>query len=91
MTDIHKKTAAQLFDVPEEKVSPAQRRMAATVNFAALYGDGGPRLREIRSKAKFQRFDAISLHAAAVQDNAARTTQEVEKKTDVSEDGFSST
>jgi DNA polymerase I len=36
--DIHTATAATLFDVPLEAVSPHQRRVAKTTNFAILYG-----------------------------------------------------
>ncbi len=36
--DIHAATAAQLFKVPLAEVTPDQRRLAKTVNFAVLYG-----------------------------------------------------
>ncbi len=36
--DIHAATAAQLFKVPLGEVTPDQRRLAKTVNFAVLYG-----------------------------------------------------
>lgn len=36
--DIHAATAAQLFKVPLGDVTPDQRRLAKTVNFAVLYG-----------------------------------------------------
>ena len=36
--DIHAATAAQLFSVPLDEVTPEQRRLAKTVNFAVLYG-----------------------------------------------------
>jgi DNA polymerase-1 len=36
--DIHAATAAQLFHVPLDQVTPDQRRLAKTVNFALLYG-----------------------------------------------------
>ena len=36
--DIHSATASQLFKVPLEEVTPDQRRLAKTVNFAVLYG-----------------------------------------------------
>ncbi|MDP3685936.1 MAG: DNA polymerase I, partial [bacterium] len=38
--DIHAETAAFAFDVPLEKVTPAQRRVAKTLNFGVLYGMG---------------------------------------------------
>jgi DNA polymerase-1 len=36
--DIHASVAAQIFGVPEEEVTPEQRRIAKTVNFGVLYG-----------------------------------------------------
>lgn len=36
--DIHRRTAAHLFSVPEEQVRPAQRAAAKTVNFSIIYG-----------------------------------------------------
>ncbi len=36
--DIHAATAAQLFRIPLRQVTPDQRRLAKTVNFAVLYG-----------------------------------------------------
>ncbi|MEK9130657.1 MAG: DNA polymerase I [Patescibacteria group bacterium] len=38
--DIHKRTAAEIFEIDEDKVTHAQRRAAKTVNFAVLYGMG---------------------------------------------------
>lgn len=36
--DIHTTTAAALFGVPEEQVTPEMRRRAKTINFAVIYG-----------------------------------------------------
>ncbi len=36
--DIHASTAAALFDIPLEEVTPDQRRFAKTVNFGLIYG-----------------------------------------------------
>ena len=38
--DVHRQTAAVIFDVPVEDVSAGQRAQAKTVNFATLYGQG---------------------------------------------------
>jgi DNA polymerase-1 len=38
--DVHRQTAAVIFDVPVETVSPEQRGQAKTINFATLYGQG---------------------------------------------------
>lgn len=36
--DIHAGTAARIYDIPVEKVTPDQRRAAKTINFSVLYG-----------------------------------------------------
>ena len=38
--DVHAATAAQLFDTPIERVTADQRRVAKTVNFGIMYGQG---------------------------------------------------
>lgn len=38
--DIHRATAARVFDVPYDKVDGDQRRAAKTINFAIIYGAG---------------------------------------------------
>jgi DNA polymerase-1 len=38
--DVHRSTAALIFDVSEEDVSPSQREWAKTVNFGIMYGMG---------------------------------------------------
>ncbi len=38
--DIHKLTAANVFDVPLEKVTPDMRRIAKTLNFGIIFGMG---------------------------------------------------
>lgn len=42
--DIHAKTAAEMFKIPLEEVSPDQRRAAKTINFGVLYGMSAHRL-----------------------------------------------
>ena len=42
--DLHKRTAAGLFGVPEEKVTDEQRQTAKVVNFSIVYGGGVPTL-----------------------------------------------
>jgi DNA polymerase-1 len=39
-TDIHRVTASQVFDVPEELVTPLMRSRAKAVNFGIVYGIG---------------------------------------------------
>jgi len=36
--DIHAATAARIFNLPEDQVTPSQRRDAKTINFSVLYG-----------------------------------------------------
>jgi DNA polymerase-1 len=36
--DIHARTASELFEVPEDDVTPDMRRIAKTVNFGVIYG-----------------------------------------------------
>ena len=38
--DIHRQTAALIFDVPVESVTPEMRGRAKTINFATIYGQG---------------------------------------------------
>jgi DNA polymerase-1 len=38
--DVHRQTAAVIFDVPIERVTAEQRARAKTINFATLYGQG---------------------------------------------------
>ncbi len=38
--DVHRDTAALIFDVPTSRVTPAMRAQAKTVNFATIYGQG---------------------------------------------------
>lgn len=44
--DIHKMTAAEIYNVPLEKVTPELRRAAKTLNFGVLYGMGSQALSE---------------------------------------------
>jgi DNA polymerase I len=46
--DVHRRTAARIFGVPTDKVTPKQRDRAKTINFGVIYGMGPTRLaREI--------------------------------------------
>ncbi|MDO4872109.1 MAG: DNA polymerase I [bacterium] len=42
--DIHLKTAASMFNLPLEEISPSQRRAAKVINFGVLYGMSAHRL-----------------------------------------------
>ena len=43
-TDVHKATAALIFGVPQEEVTPQMRRTAKTINFGVIYGMSAFRL-----------------------------------------------
>ena len=43
-TDVHKATAALIFGVPQEEVTPQMRRTAKTINFGVIYGISAFRL-----------------------------------------------
>ena len=67
--DIHRQTAAIIFGVPIESVSPEMRGRAKTINFATIYGQGAHALsRQLRIEfaearafiaAYFERFQGI--------------------------------
>lgn len=42
--DVHRRTAALIFNVPEKEVRPDQRRIAKTINFGVMYGMSAFRL-----------------------------------------------
>jgi len=42
--DVHRRTAAKIFGVPPEEVTPEQRARAKTINFGVIYGMGPTRL-----------------------------------------------
>ncbi len=67
--DIHRQTAAIIFSVPVDTVSPEMRARAKTINFATIYGQGAHALsRQLRIEfaearafiaAYFERFQGI--------------------------------
>ena len=78
--DVHAATAAKIFRVPLENVTPEQRRMAKTANFGIMYGISSfglsQRLRCSRSEAKsliddyFASFPSIRGFMDGVLENA---------------------
>ncbi|GAB6036687.1 DNA polymerase I [Fundidesulfovibrio butyratiphilus] len=78
--DIHTRTAALLFDASPEKITPAQRRQAKTINFGLLYGMGPQKLgRELGltlARAKdfiakyFERLSTLKAYYQQVVDQA---------------------
>lgn len=45
--DVHRRTASRLFGVALEAVTPAQRQVGKTVNFATIYGQGATALAQL--------------------------------------------
>ncbi len=45
--DVHRRTASELFHVPFEEVTAAQRGVGKTINFATIYGQGATALSQI--------------------------------------------
>lgn len=59
--DIHRATAARVFEVPYEEVTDDQRRQAKTVNFSIIYGAGSTNLSQ---QLDIPRKEATELIAA---------------------------
>ena len=57
--DIHRATAAQLYNVPLEAVTPAQRGNAKTVNFAVLYGSSAQGLSQRTEMSRSESMEFI--------------------------------
>jgi len=80
--DIHRETAALIFDLPVAAVTPDMRNRAKTINFATLYGQGAhalsQQLRITHAEAKefidqyFARFTGVRAYLDATVE-AART------------------
>lgn len=58
--DIHTKTAADVFKVPMDKVTKAQRRAAKTINFGVLYGMSAKGLAEQTKMPVYEAAQFIS-------------------------------
>ena len=62
--DIHRSTAAQIFDVPEREVTADQRRAMKTINFGVLYGMSAFRLSNELNISTAQAKDFIDAYFA---------------------------
>jgi DNA polymerase-1 len=81
--DIHTITASRIFGVPEAEVTPDQRRVAKTVNFAVLYGQSdfglSAQLKISREAAReyisnyFARFPSVRRYLDATLQEARET------------------
>lgn len=58
--DIHTRTAALIFNCPQNSVSPEQRRNAKTINFGLVYGMGAQKLAQELKISTAQAKDFIS-------------------------------
>ncbi len=80
--DIHRATAAEVFDLEEEKVSTEQRRAAKAINFGLLYGMSAfglaKQLTVDRSEAQayidryFEKFQGVKNYMQATRQQAAQ-------------------
>jgi DNA polymerase-1 len=81
--DVHRRTAAEVFEVPEAEVSDEQRRVAKAVNFGVIYGQtafGLARALNIPQgragkyiKAYFKKIPGVSVYMNALIDTAKDT------------------
>jgi len=80
--DIHARTAAEVFSIPIEQVTPDQRRTAKTVNFGVLYGLGSTGLAQTtgltRAQAKefIERYFQIYSGVKTFMDKSKQQAQE---------------
>lgn len=77
--DVHRRTASQIFEVPLAEVSPEQRNIGKTINFATIYGQGPSALAQmlgIASKDARRYIDSYFKHYAGVRAWLDKTTEE---------------
>lgn len=81
--DVHRRTASEIFEVPENEVSDEQRRVAKAVNFGVIYGQsafGLSRQLGIRQgqasryiKSYFQKIPGVDTYMKGLVETAKRT------------------
>jgi DNA polymerase-1 len=77
--DVHRQTAAQIFGVPREAVTPAQRNVGKTINFATIYGQGAHALGQmigVPMREAKRYIDAYFQHYQGVRDWLDQTTEQ---------------
>ncbi|MCC6625080.1 MAG: DNA polymerase I [Deltaproteobacteria bacterium] len=77
--DVHRRTAGQIFGVPIEQVTSAQRGVGKTINFATIYGQGPSALAQmlgIASKEAKAYIEAYFKYYAGVRRWLDATTKE---------------
>ena len=80
--DIHRATAAKIFNVPENQVTPDQRRAMKTINFGVLYGMSAFRLSNELNISTAQAKDFIDAYFSRypkIQEYLDRTLDEARK------------
>ncbi|MCI7508254.1 DNA polymerase I [Desulfovibrio piger] len=65
--DIHARTAALVYDLPPDQVSPDQRRNAKTINFGLIYGMGAQKLAQELKIGTAQAKDFIARYFERLQ------------------------
>ena len=65
--DIHARTAALVYDLPSDQVSPDQRRNAKTINFGLIYGMGAQKLAQELKISTTQAKDFIARYFERLQ------------------------
>ena len=65
--DIHARTAALVYDLPPDQVSPDQRRNAKTINFGLIYGMGAQKLAQELKVSTTQAKDFIARYFERLQ------------------------
>ncbi len=77
--DVHRRTASQIFGVALGDVTPAQRNIGKTINFATIYGQGASSLAQmlaIPSKDAKRYIESYFAYYAGVRAWLDRTTRE---------------
>ena len=80
--DIHRATASKIFNVPENQVTPDQRRAMKTINFGVLYGMSAFRLSNELNISTAQAKDFIDAYFSRypkIQEYLDRTLDEARK------------
>ncbi len=81
--DIHRRTAAQVFHLPEDMVTPLMRSRAKAVNFGIVYGIGAFSLSKdigVTRKEAEQYINDYLAHFSGVDDYMRRTVEEAREK-----------
>lgn len=81
--DIHRSTAAQVFKMPEEMVTPLMRSRAKAVNFGIVYGIGGFSLSKNIGVTRKEADDYIKAyldHYSGVQEYMEKVVDEAKEK-----------